>query len=143
MTPLVAVGSLLFMLVVYACIGFWRYHAIDVVALADYKLVPEAPNSGGDLIVIALVVVWGGLILALGHFGHADLQGLVWAGTAIAVLAFVTVKSFLPARCKDCAGPVRFFRKRQSASVPAIVHLRLCDQCKTYREEPVIGLADG
>jgi len=143
MTPLVAVASLFFAVAVYACVGFWRYKAIDMATLADYELLPQAATSGGDFAVIAGVVVLAAVIFALGHFGYPDLQGLVWAGTAIAVLAFLTMKSFLPSRCEKCAEPVRYFRKPQRASVPAIVHVKVCDHCKTYREEPVIGLAEG
>jgi hypothetical protein len=141
MTPLVAVEFLLFAVAVYAWIGFWRYKAIDTATLADYKLLPE-PATGG-FAVIAGVVVLGAVIFALGHFGYSDLQGLVWAATAIAVLATLTVKSFLPTRCQVCTSPVRCFRKRQHALVPAIVHVKVCDHCKTYREDRVIGLAEG
>ena len=143
MTPLVAAASLFFAVAVYACVGFWRYKAIDMATLADYELLPQAATSGGDFAVIAGVVVLAAVIFALGHFGYPDLQGLVWAGTAIAVLALLTMKSFLPSRCEKCAEPVRYFRKPQRASVPAIVHVKVCDHCKTYREEPVIGLAEG
>ena len=114
-----------------------------MATLADYELLSEPSTSGGDVAVIAGVVVLAAVIFALGHFGYPDLQGLVWAGTAIAVLAFLAVKSFLPSRCETCAGPVRYFRKPQRASVPAIVHVKVCDHCKTYREEPVIGIAEG
>jgi hypothetical protein len=143
MTPLVAVASLFFAVAVYAWIGFWRYGAIDTATLADYKLLPKAATSTGGIAVIAGVVVLGAVIFALGHFGYPDLQGLVWAGTAIAVLTALIVRSFLPTRCQVCTSPVRCFRKRQHAPVPAIVHVKVCDHCKTYREDLVIGLAEG
>src|SRR4051812_38603499 len=115
MTPFVAVESLLFAVAVYAWIGRWRYQTIDTATLADYKLLPKAATSTGGFAVIAGVVVLGAVIFALGHFGYPDLQGLVWAATAIAVLATLTVKSFLPTRCQVCTSPVRCFRKRQGA----------------------------
>jgi len=143
MTPLVAVASLSFAVAVYAWIGFWRYEAIDTATLADYKLLPGAATSTVGFAVIAGVVVLGSVIFALGQFGYPDLQGPVWAGTAIAVLTALTVRVFLPTRCQMCTSPVRCFRKRQHVLVPAIVHVKVCDHCKTYREDFVIGLAEG
>jgi hypothetical protein len=143
MTPLTAVACSLLAVAVYAWIGFWRYEPIDTATLADYQPLSEAATSNGGNAVIAGVVVLGAVIFALGHFGRPDLQGPVWAGTAITVLAALTVKSFLPSRCQKCTGPVRCFRKRQNALVPAIIHLRVCDHCRTYREDQVIGLAEG
>jgi hypothetical protein len=141
MTPLLAVGSVFFCLVVYAWIGFWRFRDIDVRSLADHRLISEVPSVGGSSAVLGLVAVWGATIFALGHFGYDNLQGAVWAGTGIALLLFWTAKSFLPSRCLDCGQAVRRFRKRQEPVVPAIVHLKVCDHCKTYREELVIGVA--
>ncbi len=143
MKPLVAVASLFTAVAVYAWIGFWRYRAIDTATLADYKLLPEAATSPSGFAVIAGVVVLGAAISDLGHFGYPDFQGLVWAGTAIAVLTALIVRSFLPLRCQVCTSPVRCFRKRHHAPVPAIVHIKVCDHCKTYREDLVIGLAEG
>ena len=143
MTPLVAIASVFFAVAVYAWIGFWQYKAIDMATLANYELLPEAPTSSSGFVVIAGVVVLAAVIFALGQFGYPDLQGLVWAGTAIAVLVTLTVKSFLPSRCEKCAGPVRCFRKQQHERVPAIVQVKVCDHCKTYREDLVIGLAEG
>jgi len=143
MSPLVAIAFLLFAVAVYAWIGFWRYSAIDTAMLPDYKLLPEVATSTSSFAVIAGVAVLGAVIFALGHFGYPDLQGLVWAGTAIAVLTALTVKSFLPTRCQTCTSPVRCFRNRHPAPVPAIVYIKVCDHCKTLREDFVIGLAEG
>jgi hypothetical protein len=143
MTSLVAVSTLLLGILAYAAIGFWCFKPIGAEALAGYAPVPQPPGAVSGLAVIAAVLAFGGVIFALGRLGHEDLQGLVWAGTGIAVLVCLTAEVFLPARCGACERATRRLRKRHQRRTPAIFHLTVCDHCRTYREELFIGLGEG
>lgn len=139
MTPVHAIASVALAVLVYACVAFWRFSPIEMEAFNGYVPAPEKRDVRGTVVGVVLLIGWGATIFILGHLGHDGLQAVVWAAAPCALLLFATVRYFLPERCPVCSTEVRRFRKRHPPETPAIVHLKICDHCKTYREELAIG----
>ena len=143
MTPLHAIALVALAVLVYAGVAFWRFAPIEMEALTGYTPAPETKDVRGAVVGVALFVAWVAIIFTLGRFGLDGLQGVVWAAAPCALLLFAIVRDFLPDRCAVCSTEVRRFRRHHPPETPAIFHLKICDYCKTYREQLAIGIGGG